>query len=238
MKLHQSLKIILSLMLAFVALPVMAATEDQPLVELRIPQDNLAPYRERRGTSGMYVGVDYESLVLKNFFSIEDGASYSDIFGSNGIPLIHISVDYKYNFSLGALTIGADLGMGSVSGSSSRKLDVMKYGIGAKYVMDALLPEPYVAPYVGINLWKIATKDKGITDTVSETTDIGYNYSIGALIQLDWIDYDAAKQATFNYGLQNTFLDIYVTQYAKTNSEADINTETDFLYGAGLKFEF
>lgn len=218
----------------------MAATEDQSLVEVRVQQDVLAPYLERRGKSGLLFGVDYEQLVLKNFFSTDDGASYSDLFGTDAIPLVHFSVDYKYNFSLGALAIGGDFGMGSVSGKDSKKLDVTKYGIGVKYIADALMPEPYVAPYVGLNMWKIGTTDKNTTTgtSVSETTDIGYNYTVGIMIQLDWIDHDTAKQATFNYGLENTFLDIYATKYAKTNSESDINTETDFLWGAGLKLEF
>ncbi len=218
----------------------MAATEDQSLVEVSIPQDILSPYRERRGTNGMFFGLDYESLILKNFFSTSDGATYSDLFGSNAIGLIHLSVDYKFNFSLGALTIGGDIGMGSASGKvSPRKLDVTKYGIGLKYVADALMPEPFVAPYVGLNIWKMGTKETVTsTESVSESTGIGYNYTIGLLVQLNWIDYDDARQATFNYGLENTYLDIYATQYAKTDSEADVNTATDILWGAGLKFEF
>lgn len=208
-------------------------------MEMRVAQDALAPYRDRRGTNGMFIGIDYEPLVLKNFFSTEDGATYKDIFGSDGVPLVHLSIDYKFNFMLGALTAGADIGMGSITGNSSRKLDVMKYGGGARYVADALLPEPYIAPYVGVNFWKMQTKETLTSgDTISETTDIGYNYTVGLLIQLDWLDYETAKQATFNYGLENTYIDIYATQYAKTGNQADVNTETDVLWGAGLKFEF
>lgn len=238
MKLHQSLNIIIVLMLVLSAFSARAATGDSPLVEVHVPQDVLAPYRERRGTHGMYFGVDYEALILKNFFSASDGSTYNDLFGSDVIGLMRLSIDYKYNFLFGALTLGGDVGIGSVSGKSSRKLDVTKYGVGIKYVMDALMPEPYVAPYVGVNFWKIATKESSDINTNSKTTNIGYNYTVGLLIQLDWIDFNTAKEATFNYGLENTYLDIYATQYAKTGNEADIDTTTAILWGAGLKFEF
>ncbi|QDK39553.1 hypothetical protein [Bdellovibrio sp. NC01] len=240
MKLHQSLNILFTLLITFVcgSFSIAATNEDQSLVEVRIAQDVLAPYRERRGTHGFMFGVDYEGLVLKNFFSAIDGATYSDSYGSDAIPFIHLSLDYKYNFSLGSFALGADFGSGSIKGNADHSLDVTKYGAGLKFIADAILPEPYVAPYIGINAWQMATKDSNGTDSKSETTGIGYNYTVGLLLQLDWIDYETAKQATFNYGLQNTYIDVYATQYAKTGDEADVNTETDFLFGAGIKFEF
>lgn len=219
-----------------------AATDDQlqkqGLVEVRLEQDSLAAYRDRRATNGFMFGVDYEDMVLKNFVSVQDGATYKDLFGTDAIPFVHGSLDYKFNFGLGALTLGADFGGGSVSGKSDRKLSVTKYGAGIKYIADVLWAEPYVAPYIGVNAWRMSTSDKSATDTTNETTGITYNYTVGLLIQLDWIDYDAAKQATFNYGLQNTYLNVYATQYAKSGDEADVDTQTDVLWGAGLKFEF
>ena len=116
----------------------------------------------------------------------------------------------------------------------------MLFRSSAKFIADVLFPEPYVAPYVGITAARLSFKEHDKTNKLdtSEETDICYNYTVGLLIQLDWIDYQAAKEATLDYGLQNTFLDIYMTQYAKTGNEADPNTETDMLWGAGLRMEF
>jgi hypothetical protein len=52
------------------------------------------------------------------------------------------------------------------------------------------------------------------------------------------LDQDTAKESTFSTGLENTFIDLYITQYAKTESEDDPNTETDLGYGAGIRLEF
>ncbi|WP_295904282.1 hypothetical protein [uncultured Bdellovibrio sp.] len=253
MKLHQSLKskvciILVSLCCScafaqdedtegMVAVP----PEQTPLVEVQVRQDNLAPYKDRREDHGIYFGLDYEGLDLKNYISTLDNKSYEELFGTDPIPLIHLSLDYKYNFVLGSLALGVDFGKGSISDNmsgSDRTLDVTKYGIGLKYTMDMLFNEPYVAPYVGINFWQMGLSESSPTDSFSATTQMGYNYTIGFLLQLDWLDYDTAKNTTFNWGLENTFIDVYATQYAKTSAEDDPNTETDFLYGAGLRLEF
>ncbi|HWU43162.1 MAG TPA: hypothetical protein VN132_06980 [Bdellovibrio sp.] len=240
MKLHLSLKVVFSILFFLNSATVLAETEVQsPLVEVRVPQDTLAPYRDRRGTNGLMIGIDYEALVLKNFFSVEDGSTYSDLFGSDAIPFLHFAIDYKYNFFLGSLTFGPDYGTGTISKNGS-SLDVERYGVGLRYIADILMPEPYVAPYVGVNAWRMSTveKDNSTKFTGSNTTGIAYNYTVGLLVQLDWLDHDSAKQGTFGYGLQNTYLDIYVTQYTKTGDAADVDTETDLLWGAGLKLEF
>ncbi|WP_374029466.1 hypothetical protein [Bdellovibrio bacteriovorus] len=212
-----------------------------PLVEVEYYQDNLAPYKERRETHGIYFGIDYEMLELKNYVSTLDGLTYDAMFGSETIPLLHLSVDYKYNFVLGSLAFGIDFGKGSLSADKSgseRTLDITKYGVGLKFTLDNLMNEPYIAPYVGLNIWQMGISEESPTDSFSATTQMGYNYTIGALLQLDWLDYQTAKETTFNWGLENTFVDIYATQYAKTSADDDPNTETDFLYGAGLRLEF
>lgn len=239
MKLHQSLIITIVSFMTWTAAVARGATEAQgPLVEVRRSEDVLSSYRDRRQDHGVLIGLDYEALRLNKFFSTADGATYDSLFGSDAIPLVHLSIDYKFNNSVGSFTAGVDLGAGTINGNSDRSLDIAKYGVAVKYIMDNIWPEPYVAPYVGINFWKLSTKDKSSTATISEETGLGYNYTAGCMIQLDWIDYETAKQATFNYGLENTFLDVYVTKYAKTESNSDVNTETDLLWGAGLRFEF
>ncbi|KYG68955.1 hypothetical protein AZI87_06940 [Bdellovibrio bacteriovorus] len=223
------------------AAPTTPQDENVPLVEVEVVQDNLAPYKDRRETHGMYFGVDYEGLDLKNYISTLDNLSYGDLFGTDPIPLIRVSIDYKYNFALGALALGLDYGMGKIEDNrsgSDRSLEVTKYGIGLKFVADNFMAEPYVAPYLGLNIWQMGLSESSPTDSFSATTQMGFNYTIGFLLQLDWLDYQTAKQTTFNWGLENTFIDVYATQYAATSAEDDPDTTTDFLYGAGLRLEF
>lgn len=254
MKLHQSLKSKVCIVLLSLCCSAAFAQEAEnteglvevppetnQLVEVEIRQDNLAPYKERREDHGAYFGIDYEGLDLKNYISTLDGKSYGDLFGTDPIPLIHMNLDYKYNFMLGSLALGIDFGKGSISDNmsgSDRTLDVTKYGLGVKFTADMIMDEPYVAPYIGINFWQMELSESSPTDSFSATTQMGYNYTIGFLFQLDWLDNETAKNTTFNWGLENTFIDVYATQYAATSAEDDPNTETDFLYGAGLRLEF
>lgn len=212
------------------------------LVEVHVTQDFLAPYKVRREKHGIYFGVQYEPLVLKNYVStLQPGVTYGTLFGDEAISLIRANMNYKYNFELGAIAIGADVGSGDVQSSNSgtsTTLNVMKYGVNLQYTMDNVWPEPYAAPYVGINIWKMDISESSGTTNFQAVTQIGYNYMIGVLVQLDWLDQDTAKESTFSTGLENTFIDLYITQYAKTESEDDPNTETDLGYGAGIRLEF
>lgn len=255
MKLHQSLKataistltIVVACSLyspAFAQENKAAETMTEPqLVEVELRQDTLAPYSERRTRHGAYIGIDYEQLVLKNYLSTLEDRDYESLFGSDSIPLLRLNIDYKYNTDIAAIAVGLDFGKGSISddggvAGQDRTLDVTKYGIGAKLVLDMLFSEPYVAPYVGINIWQMSLAEKNPTDSFSATTQVGYNYTIGLMFQLDWLDFDSGNTATFSWGLENTFLDIYGTQYTQTSSAEDPNTETDFLLGAGIRLEF
>lgn len=211
------------------------------LVEVELLQDNLAPYKIRREDHGAAVEFKYESLVLQEFISILDASTYEQLFGEESIPLAQLGIEYKYNFSLGSVAAGLEYGKGRLSDSLSgteRSLDISKYGVGLTFIADMILDEPYVAPYVGIHLWQMEVAETSPTESFSATTQMGMNYTAGLLLQLDWIDYESSKYATFQWGLENTFIDLYVTKYAKTSAEDDPNTETDFLYGGGLRLEF
>lgn len=225
--------------------PAIPESPINTLVRLEIAEDLDAPYRQRRDTHGVYFGVNYQALVLANYTSALDSATYDDIFGIEQIPLVNVLIEYKLNTFLGAFSIGIDFGSGSLTSSKSgfeTTLAVSKYGGGLKYTLDTLMNEPYLAPYVGVNIWKMDLNEEaiasGVSESFSETTDFGYNYTAGVLFQLDWLEENTSRETNFNWGLQNTFLDIYATQYAQTSSEEDPNTETDILLGAGLRLEF
>lgn len=247
MNLHQSLISKVSVLLFFGLLLGVGGTaraqhgDPQGLVEVEVPQDVLANYRERRPHHGIYVGVTYEQFVPKEFISALDAKTYETMYGTDAIPLVGLGIDYKYNIAIGSLSLGVGAAMGSISdsrGGEDRKLDITKYALNARFTLDALMPEPYAAPYVGFSAYQMGVNDHNATTNKSETTAVGYAYTVGVLLQLDWIDYDVAKQATFNIGLENTFIDLYMIQYAKAGSEADANMETDMTFGAGLRLEF
>jgi len=234
-------KVLLSLLLVLSFVTAYAQDENNGLVEVQHYQDVLASYKERRGDNGFYFGVTYEPVVFKNYVSFLDGLSYGDIFGSSTLPMINVSFEYKRNMAIGSISGGFIYGGGQLSGDGSgekRTLAVSKVGLDFRYTADNFMDEPYAAPYFAYSMWKMGISEESPNDKFNATTQIGYSYSVGVLLQLDWIDYDVAKKATFDYGLENTFIDVYATQYAKTQAADDPNTSTDFTYGAGLRMEF
>lgn len=237
MKLHLSLKSKVCMFLT-VLVGLSAHAEQLPLVEVELRQDNLASYHERREPHGTYLGVSYEAVEFGKYVSSLDGKTYNEMFGSDTVNLVQVDVDYKYNFTLGSLAFGAFYGIGAVDGSDSRKLDIKKYGLSLKYTADMLMQEPYVAPYLGIQVWQMGYSEESNLDSFSSTTQMGLSYTVGVLLQLNWIDYETAKLTTFSWGLENTFVDLYAVQYAKTQAADDPNFETDMTFGAGIRMEF
>lgn len=238
MKLHQSRIIIYVILALALTRSALGAGANEAFVEVQTGQDVLAPYSDRRDPNGIMVGLDYEAIIFKSFVSTYDGSSYDRLFGAGSIPLVYASLDYKRNFILGSITIGLDFGVGKVTGASGSALEVSKYGGAIKYIADNFSKEPLAAPYVGLNIWKIQTVDDAITTKITQTTGLGFNYTVGVLLQLNWIDLHTSRMAAINYGLENTYLNLYATQYLNTGSSADIKTETDMTFGAGVKLEF
>lgn len=232
---------ILSIVAVLFSGSAFAQTENEQLVEVHIRQDTLASYKERRPKHGTYFSLNYEALEPINFQSMIDGVDYKTAFGTSTIPLVYLEVEYKYNFALGGVALGFNIGQGSVSSSTSgdtRKIEISRVGIGTKYIVDNIWDEPYVAPYVGLNIWQMSYKETTTVDSYSTTIQSGMSYTIGLMLQLNWIDKGTSQQATFDYGIENSYLDLHASQYAKTDSQDKPNLETDWNLGAGLRLEF
>lgn len=233
-----------------VAMPSLAAIDESStdnqepenhLVEVQIVQDNLAPYKERQEDYGFYFRVSSEELLLKNFISAIDGLEYSELLKDKPTRMALLNAEYKYNTGIGAFSVGLQAGKGNASDWASgqeRTLTVTKFGVGGKFTADRLTAEPYVAPYVGFTAWQLGIEEDSLAESKSEVTGIGYNYTVGMLIQLDWLDGDTARNTTYNWGLENTFLDLYATQYTQSSGEDDPDTATDLILGAGICLEF
>lgn len=212
------------------------------LVEMHYPIDADVPYKERRDDFAFTFGVTYENFYPKNYSSIVDAADfYEDMFGEAEIPMFSADLGLKYNFFLGALTAGVGGGYGTISeerGDVYRDVAFTKASAYLGYTMDSVFDEPYVAPYIlgGTTLFSI--EETAGTETGSGTTDTCFFYKAGALVQLDWIEDSSSRVGLMEHGLENTYLDLFVTQYSTSANSDDTDTETQLNFGAGLKLEF
>jgi hypothetical protein len=222
------------------------------LVEIHYPADPNIPYRERRETSAFMFGLNYENFYPSKYTSIIDANNtYQDLFGESEIPMISFDLSYKYNFSLGALVLGGGIGIGRLfqnEQTTRNTLEFSKYNVFVGYIMDSLFKEPYVAPYFNVGTTKFSIKETadvlnadGTTQSGSSqsgNTQTGFFYKAGFLMQLNWIEPDTSRSSIVESGIQNTYLDLFITKYTTSIAKDDPDVETNVNYGAGLRVEF
>lgn len=215
-------------------------------VEVRT-QHKFQNYKERRSRHGLTIGISSENVYMHDYTSIYDGKLYEELWGQEDVSLPQLNLNYKFNFMLGSINIGAGYGHGSVLDDRTgdeRTIIIDKTAGNLQFLFDNFMKEPYFVPYVGVSLFNFKVTEQVKLSTGTEatehsfTTDTGNAFTVGFLIQLNWMDKDAAKLAYLENGLENTYLDIYWTQYENPNQSPDPSTQSDFNWGAGLRIEF
>lgn len=252
--------LVLTVLLAFsillIAIDTFAAVSDTEAlpndgkIEVVYPADRLVPYRERRSTWGATFAIQNEQMYPSNFISQYDGFTYEKMFGQSPINITQGQVGVKYNFGAGALTAGLLFGAGSVYDTIIRyeytpvqdidsELELTKMGASFSYMLDTLFAEPYIVPYIEGQIVRFDWQESTVgLEAKSGTTDFSTVFTVGALVQLNWLDPASSLEAQKSSGLENTYLDVFASQYQASSGTGDPNFETDFNFGAGLRFEF
>lgn len=212
-----------------------------------ITSNEYTNYKERRKRHGFSVGLTTENVYMPDYASIYDGKLYEELWGQEDISMPQLSANYKFNFILGSINIGAAYAQGSILDDRSldqRTIQLEKKSANFQFLFDNLMSEPYIVPYAGLSVYDFNINEyvklgtTGVEESHNFETEYGSAYTVGFLIQLNWLEKESAKNAYFENGLQNTFLDIYWTQYENPNQDPDPNTQSDFNWGAGLRIEF
>lgn len=211
-------------------------------VEIVYGAETTVPYKQRRGNWSLVWALNMDQVVPGKYRSQVNNDSYTDVFGEDPVKLIQLEAGVKFNFALGSLGASVLGGAGSVTKGGTGpgdKLSLTKKGLSLNFFMDNLFQEPYVVPYLQGQMynfdWK-ETRDNSLEN--AGTTGFGMAMTFGALFQLNWLDPDTALKSMNAFGLQNTYLDLFVSQYNTSNSEEDPDFQTDMNYGAGIRLEF
>lgn len=217
-------------------------TKAEDWVEVRTKDEVYESYRQRRGTHGWQFAVGQELFRPEGFASSIDGLSYDSAFGASDIPLLAFETGYKYNFAMGSLSALFGYGAGQIADSKAgelRTLKIEKMSAKGMLILDALMEEPYAAPYASFGVYRIGADESAATQalTFEGSTGIGTCLSAGLLIQLNWLEDDVSRASWLNSGMENTYLDVFMAQYGKT-SQDDPDFSTGMNWGAGLRIEF
>lgn len=234
----------------------LSAKAQDGLVQVEMPNDEAVevrtetpydlPYKERRNRWGLEVGYQLEQISP---FAYESGVpgvtvtNFSDFAGSSTIPLNLFFLGGRYNTSVGSLAAGIQYGSGDLfipaANGENTTLEITKEGIYTSIYLDTIFSEPYVVPYASLNLFRLTYfEDVSGKGTFDGTTDLTFGYTLGALFQLNWLDKESARNGLRDSGIQNTYVDAYVSHYSPSSDDLDPNFETEFDFGVGLRLEF
>lgn len=223
----------------------------QVLVEQ--PEDFTQSYKQRRGRHGALFSVGVEKFYPAQYYSQFLDAGIGDIIGDTRINLVSVELGYKYNFSLGSIAILGNYAQGGTNGhvsNAERNLSFVRQGLSANYAMDALFEEPYVVPYIQGGAHQFLVTESSTTGDKSGSAGLAFNYRLGVLFQLDWIDSaldPSGKADRSSSSLENTYIDVYYAEYlassnamdpANPTANAEPNLASSGELGFGLKLEF
>ncbi|MBY0553286.1 hypothetical protein K2P97_02075 [bacterium] len=223
-------------------------------------EDYTKPYKERRGTHGALFSVGMEKFYPVDYRSLFNDVHIENIVQEKRVNMVNVELGYKFNLSsLGSIAVVGVYGAGGIDGSVSgldRNLAFTKYGLSANFALDAILNEPWVVPYLqgGVHQYMVSESAvvSGAEENRSGTAGLAGNYKFGLLFQLDWlensIDKTARAERIRSSGLENTYIDVYMTEYLASSAaidpastlgtEGDPNLHSSAELGVALKLEF
>ena len=198
-------------------------------------EPTLIPYKSRRSKWGGSVSVGYNTYSPENYESQASNELFSDVYSSGAITELQLSV--KRNLSIGSIAGEMNAGLFEVKSDEGMKLSVTMAKIGGKFLLDTLFHEPYLAPYIGGGIYLTQYKETVNSTAFKGTTSLAGYTKGGVLIQLDWIDTEAAQNSYLSAGIENTFLFLEAQMFMASSEEADPDF-SGVSYGGGIQIEF
>lgn len=205
------------------------------LVEIVYPVEILVPYKERRPDHQFVFHFQYENFKPTGL-SFAGQGTYDSVFNGASAPIMSLNLGYKYNLPVVGVELSAFFGSGGLaSGANNTAYSIQKKGIKAAAVFDGIMQEPYVAPYVGLQFVGWDFKESSSVGANSASPGFILGTQAGLLLQLNWLEPKTALRALNDDGLNNSYLDLFVQQYA---SPKELNLATSFNWGAGFRLEY
>ncbi len=222
------------------------------------PTDLTQNYRQRRGRYGILFSVNYEKFSPNEYYSIFQQKTFEQLSDNQNMDLVSAELGLKMNFSFGSVAALAGYGQSEYTNDAKDiySMDAKITKVSLNLALDNLMSEPWVVPYGQVGAHQINWEEQSYDSAnnlvnQSVSTNWTYNYKLGLLLQLDWIenaiDPNTHINAIRSSGLQNTFVDIFYQSYGETNkvSKNSLNqTDPDGTnlqsdnFGVGLKLEF
>lgn len=210
------------------------------LVEVHVlPNPNLE-YHEKKTNWSWRFGIMYEKFTPSSFTSPLDGATYLNLYGAGSVTMGEASFGVQYNASLFAIYTDLMYGAGTVSGPSSQGavLSIAKTAAEVGILFDRLFKDPWASPFIGVQAVYFGWNEVDNNTNPSGVARVTIGTRAGLAIHLNKIDSETAKDSYIGFGIKNTFLDLFFTQYAASPYAKDPNLQSAWNFGASFRFEF
>jgi hypothetical protein len=201
--------------------------------------DAFVPFRERKQNWGFQLGLNYSNFQPSKQKSKIDLLPFSETI-DEGIKAVGITIGSVMYTTLAGISAQIFYETGQAKSGRSglqRKLEVQMFGAKAGFYFNNLFVEPFVVPYILGKVVFLGWAEAKNAEKKSGQNEYAVGTQLGALIQLNWLESDQGLNAQ-KYGLENTYLDLFVHQNNTSNSVNDPDFETNFDYGVGLLLEF
>lgn len=200
-------------------------------------------YKERRRNSGLTFGLSYSVYEPKSYTPDAVVQDFDQVYGNSSIPLIELNFLYKWNISLGS--IGIDFGGGIYEATSDENitdssLKLFPVHLGLTYTLDNIWNEPIIAPYITGGIYSMIFKESiksNIPYTFNGNSGVSPYFTLGAMIQINWIEKTQTRRAYIDEGIENTFLFVEARQFMKSFNEEDPDF-SGLHFNGGFKVEF
>ncbi|MCB0364247.1 MAG: hypothetical protein H6624_14105 [Bdellovibrionaceae bacterium] len=201
----------------------------------------LLPYKDRRRKWGKTFSISYSMFAPvyyePNFYAV----NFEEIYTSDDIPLIELNFSWKRNYGFGSL--GIEFGLGIYENESDvvelpSRLKIYPIRLGAVFAMDNLFEEPLFVPYISGGAYTVHYAEEVASSSVNGFTQASFYVAGGLMMQLNWIDKQAALESYVDSGIENTYLFIEGRKFFASSATKDPDFETDLHGTAGFRVEF
>lgn len=235
--------VIISTMVAIVfSINADAAVEDlaaDSYIEMELKADPYASYKQRRTDWSYRYYLGTEIFLPNKYVSPADGSSYTATIGQTGMSVLTASIGTQYNTRIGAFFIDLFYGSGSIS-QSGTTIGIAKTGASLGIFLDTIFDNPYVSPYLSYQAFQMGWRevDPASSINIGNTISMMSSYQFGLSVHLDKIDPISSGAAYTEYGLKNSFIDIYGYQNMKSANLNDPDFSSELNYGINFRLEF
>lgn len=119
-------------------------------------------------------------------------------------------------------------------------LQLITTSLGVKWSLDSITREPWAVPFLSAGAFMVFyTENRGDDESAWGRSGVGFYYSGGLVLQLDWLDKEASVDFYLDSGIENTFLICEARQFISFNNTIGVkNFASPVHFNIGLLVEF